>query len=217
MSTFLDVKNEVTGQLGGLDATSYVAKRETCINRARRRYYSETSWQYLGVNDYPLPFTAGIAPLPIDFNVKFSPQDIYFYAGNIKYTFNKVEWGSIPSYLTDQYVYAVDKGVARQVKTNHPELSSLTMSYTTLPTDYTATDGSQDTSVEPAPDISAIVLLAIGYWWLSKERDEDKYQLFLKQYLEKLKTDLSEDYSTTPVKFFRPTRPYIIRGYISPH
>lgn len=215
MPTFLDVKTAVTGQLGGLDAATYVAKRETCINRARRRYYSENSWFYLGTNDYSLTFTAGIASLPSDMNQKFDPSDIYFYSGNIKYAFNKVDWGSIPSYLTDQYVFAVDKSTKR-IKTNHPEITSLTMSYTTLPADYTATDGSQDTTVEPAPDTTAIELLSIGYWWLTKERDEDKYNMFLAQYKEKLKDDETEDQATTPVRFFRPVRPYVIRGYISP-
>jgi len=214
LSTFLDLKTDVTSQLGGLDAATYVSKRETCINRARRRYYSETSWYYLGVNDYSLAFTAGIATLPTDMNQKFDPSDIYFYSGNIKYAFNKVDWGSIQSYLTDQYVYAVDKS-SRRIKTNHPEITTLTMQYTTLPADYTATDGSQDTTVEPAPDITAIALLAIGYWWLSKERDKQKYNEFETEYLAKVKQDMTEDEATVPVRFFRPVRPYIIRGYIS--
>lgn len=214
MSTFLDLKTDVTGQLGGLDAATYVAKRETCINRARRRYYSDNSWYYLGVNDYPLSFSASIASLPSDMNQKFDPSDVYFYSGNIKYAFNKADWGSIPSYLTDQYVFAVDKGTKR-IKTNHPEILSLTMQYTALPADYVATDGSQDTDVEPAPDISAIVLLSIGYWWLAKERDRDKYESFLQQYKDQLALDLAEDEATTPVRFFRPVRPYIIRGYVS--
>ena len=215
MSTFLDLKTAVTGQLGGLDASTYVAKRDNCINRARRRYYSEASWQYLGANDYILNFTNGIALLPIDFNVKFSPQDLYFYAGNIKYVFNRTEWGSIPSYLTDQYVYSIDKGTARQIKTNHPEIATLSLSYNVLPSDYTATDSSQDSLTEAAPDITAIELLAVGYWWLSKERDFEKFQYFENLYKEKLKADLKEDESTNPVKYFRPIRPYVIRGYIS--
>lgn len=214
MSTFLDLKTAVTGQLGGVDANVYVAKRETCINRARRRYYSENSWYYLGVNDYTVTFTAGIGSLPSDFNLKFDPSDVYFYSGNIKYAFNKVDWGSIQSYLTDQYVFAVDKS-SKRIKTNHPELTSLTMQYTSLPSDYTATDGSQDSTVEAAPDTTAIELLSVAYWWLSKERDIDKYNNFLGQYKDKLRDDLTEDEATTPVRFFRPVRPYIIRGYIS--
>ena len=152
--------------------------------------------------------------MPADFSLKFDPSDVYFYSGNIKYAFNKVDWGSIPSYLTDQYVYAVDKS-SKRIKTNHPEITSLTMQYTTLPADYTAIDGSQDTTVEPAPDITAIEFLAIGYWWLSKERDFNKFQYYENLYKEKLKDDLTEDEATTPVRFFRPVRPYIIRGYIS--
>lgn len=214
MATFLDIKTDVTEQLGSLDANTYVAKRETCINRARRRYYSENAWYYLGVNDYSLAFTAGVAPLPTNFNKKFDPEDVYYYSGNIKYAFNKVDWGSIPSYLQDQYVYAIDK-TAGSIKTNHPEIAALTMSYTMLPSDYTATDGSQDTSVEAAPDITAIVFLAIAYWWLSKERNDDLYKLFLAQYKDKLKDDMTQDEATTPVRFFRPLRPYIIRGYVS--
>lgn len=214
MSTFLDLKTAVTGQLGGLDAGTYVAKRETAINRARRRYYSENSWYYLGVNDYTLNFTAGIASLPSDMNQKFDPSDIYFYSGNIKYAFNKVDWGSISSYLTDQYVFAVDKS-SKRIKTNHPEIATLTMQYTTLPADYTATDGSQDSNVEPAPDITAIEYLSVAYWWLSKERDSEEYDRHMAMYREQLKIDLEADQATTPVRFFRPVRPYIIRGYIS--
>lgn len=214
MSTFLDLKTDVTGQLGGVDGGTYVAKRESCINRARRRYYSENQWQYLGVPDYALTLVAGIGTIPTNFNVKFVPDDIYFYSGNIKYGFSLVDWGNVPSYLTDQYVYAIDQ-TGRRIKTNHPEITSLTMSYTYLPSDYTATDGSQDTSIEAAPDITAIELLSIGYWWLSKERDTEKYQMYEQQYQAQVKRDLLEDQASTPVQFFRPVRPYIIRGYIS--
>lgn len=89
------------------------------------------------------------------------------------------------------------------------------MEYTYLPADYTATDGSQDTTVEPSPDITAIELLAIGYWWLAKERDFTKFNVFEQQYQAQVKRDLDLDADTDPVRFFRPVRPYIIRGYIS--
>lgn len=214
MNTYLDLKTSVTGQLGGLDGGTYVAKRETCINRARRRYYGEHRWYYLNIDDYTVTFTGGIGSLPANFNLKYDPIDLYFYAGNIKYVFTKVAWGSIPSYLTDQYVYAVNKHTS-EIKTNHPEIISLTMEYTYIPADYTATDGSQDVLIEPAPDITAIELLSIGYWWLSKERDFTKFESFEQDYTTQLQKDLALDDDTDPVRFFRPVRPYIIRGYIS--
>lgn len=214
MATYLDLKTAVTGQLGGLDGATYVAKRETCINRARRRYYNEKKWTYLKEDDATLTFSNQVASLPTDFNKRYDPLDIYFYTGNIKYAFNKTNWGNIASYLTDQYVYAVSKKNG-QVKINHGEITTLTMEYLYLPADYTATDGSQDTSVEPASDITAITALSIGYWWLSKERDFEKFQAFEQEYLAQLALDKAADLMDEPVRFFRPARPYIIRGYVS--
>ena len=214
MSTFLDLKTGVTGQLGGLDGGTYVAKRETAINRARRRYYGEHRWEYLNVDDALLTFTVGVASLPADFNLKYDPLDIYYYSGNIKYPFTKVSWGNVPSFLQDQFCYAVNKKT-KQVKTNHPEIATLTLEYTYTPADYTSTSGGDDATIEPAPDITAIELLAIGYWWLAKERDIQKFKMYEQQYHDQVKRDLALEASTEPVRFFRPVRPYIIRGYIS--
>lgn len=120
----------------------------------------------------------------------------------------------MPSYLADQYVFAINRK-SKQIKINQPSVTTLTMEYTYLPADYTATDGSQDSLVEAAPDITAIELLAVGYWWLAKERDMEKFAQFEAAYKEKVKLDLAEDSATTPVRFFRPVRPYVIRGYVS--
>lgn len=216
MSTWLDLKTAVTGQLGGVDGGVYVAKRETAINRARRRYYSKRRWSFLKVDDATLTFTAQVASLPTDFNRSFDPIDIYFYSGSIKYPFEKVEWGSINSYLSDQYVYAINKKT-NQIKINQSSatVSTATMEYTYLPADKTATDASQDTDVEAAPDTTAIELLAIGYWWLAKERDEEAYKSFEGQYEQKTQEDIVRDLAATPAHFFRPKRPYIVKGYRS--
>lgn len=214
MATWLDLKTAVTGQLGGVDGGVYVAKREVAINRARRRYYSKRRWSFLKVDDATLTFTAQVAPLPSDYNRKFDPIDIYFYSGNIKYCFEKVEWGSIPSYQTDQYVFAINRKT-NQIKINQTNVATATMEYTYLPADKTATDGSQDTDIEPAPDMSAIELLAIGYWWLAKERDEDNYKLFEGQYEQKMQEDIVADLASTSAHFFRPKAPYLIKGYRS--
>lgn len=215
MPTFLDLKTAVTGQLGGLDANTYVAKRETCINRARRRYYGANPWQYLQNVPAAVTMVAGVGTLPSDYHKKYDPTSVYFYSGNIKYDFTKVDWSNVPSYLGDRYVYAVGKYALGQVYTNHPEITTLQVEYNALPTDYTATDASQDTTVEPCPDTTAIEFLAIGYWWLSKERDIEKFVEFEKMYKEQLQLDIAADLATVPVRFFRPARPYLVKGYRS--
>lgn len=216
MPTWLDLKTAVTGQLGGVDGGVYVAKRETAINRARRRYYSKRRWSFLKVDDATLTFTAQVASLPADYNRKFDPIDIYFYSGNIKYCFDKVEWGSINSYLSDQYVYAINRKT-NQIKINQPTATvpTTTMEYTYLPADKTSTTGSQDSDIEPAPDSTAIELLSIGYWWLAKERDEDAYKSFERQYQVHLQDDITNDLASTPAHFYRPKAPYLLKGYRS--
>lgn len=197
-----------------MDGGVYVAKRETAINRARRRYHSERQWSFLTVDDSPLAFAAGVASLPADYNDKFDPLDVYFYSGNTKYCFEKVAWSAVPSYQSDRYVFATNKK-ASQIKTNHPEIAAATLSYTYLPPDKTSTTGSQDSDAEPAPDLTAIEFLSIGYWWLAKERDETKFASFQASYAQQLALDVADDRRTVPARFFRPRRPYLQKGYQS--
>lgn len=214
MSTFLDVKTAVTGQLGGVDAATYVAKRETAINRARRRYYSSHPWEFLLKPGVTQAFVAGIGTIPTDMNVKLVPRGLYYYSGYLKYEFDKVAWSDVPSYATDSYVYAVD-AQGRRFKTNHPEIASLTLDYYYLPADYASTTGGDDSTVEPAPDTSAIEFLSIGYWWLAKERDEDKFKIFEQRFLSQLREDTKAEAATEPVRFFRPARRRPQFGYVS--
>jgi hypothetical protein len=212
MSTYLDVKEAVAENLGKTDGATPDTKREGAINRARRKYYSEGRWGFL-TRTATLTFTAQVASLPTDFNGKFSPVCVYKYSGNVKYEFLKVPYADIGSYLTDQYAYAVDE-YNGTIKINQSD-ATLTIDYVYLPADKTATDGSQDADIEPAPDITAITLLATAYFYLSSRQSKGSYEQFKQAYDLQLQEDQRSDAQGSPIRFFRSSALLINRGYQS--
>jgi hypothetical protein len=153
-----------------------------------------------------------LGTLPTDFNPKFDPVCVYHYSGAIKYEYTKVEFADINSYATDTYVYALDIANS-QIKTNQTTGISLSLQYTYRPADHPA-DNTEDSSVEPAPDITAMGYLAIAYWWLSSERNTETHDIFMKMYQQELSNLIRADQSTDPVRLYRPLRSYVSRGYV---
>lgn len=200
MATLLDIKNFVANHTGKDNGSTAVPKRDRLINAARRQFYTERPWSFLKDDD-TLTFTSQEADLPADFNEKFDPLDIYKYDGNVKYQFKKVDWSEVDNYLTDQYVYAIDRTNGK-VRINTSD-SSLTILYTKLPADK-AIDTSANSDTEDAPDITPIGLLATAMWWLSSERSTAKYQLFYDQYNDAMARAVRMDAQTQPVKLFSP-------------
>ena len=204
MPTYLNLKEAVAENLGKTDGSTYNTKREGAINRARRKYYSERQWSFTTKVGATLTFTAQVASLPSDFNDKFNPISIYTYVGNQKYNYRLVEWSDLTAYGSLDYVYALDpfNGTVKISQST----STLSLDYTYLPLDKTATDGSQDADVEPAPDITAISLLATAYYFMSSRQSKGTYQQFLDGYKEQKRDDEMSDSSSTPVRFFNKPR-----------
>jgi len=205
MSVLLDIKNEVAGQLGADNGSVSVPKRDRAINRARRKYYSEKRWSYLK-KTASITITAQLGSVPSDFNKKFDPIAVYTYSGNMKYEYKKVDWDDLLEYGTLDYCYAINK-VNGQIKISQTTVTPVSMDYTYLPADA-AISTADDNTTEPAPDITAIVLLSIGIWWLSSERATGKYQLFYDQYKDQLTQDIRIDGASQALRRFnRPCYP----------
>lgn len=211
MSTWLDLKEAVAENLGKTDGATYNTKREGAILRARRKYYSERQWDFLKKVGVVLTFTTQVAPLPTDFNGNFNPVRVYKYVGNLKYDYRRVEWDDLTSYGSLDYVYAVDN-VNNLVKISQND-PTLLIDYTYLPVDITATDGTSDSTVEPAPDITAISLLGTAYFFMSSRQSKASYQVFLDGYKEQLQLDEKKDAGNQTPRFFRPLTTTINTGY----
>jgi hypothetical protein len=209
--TWLQVKEAVANNLGKIDGATFNQKREDSINRARRKYYSEKQWSFLRKVGTTLTFTAQVAPLPSDFNLKFNPFAVYEYDGDVKYEYVKVEWADIDSYSTAEYVYAIDP-VNFDIKISQTSATCL-IDYTYLPVDYTSTTGTQDTSVEPAPHTTAIELLGTAYYFMASRQSAGKYEQFLDGYRNQLQEDKQADGMAMPPRYFRRTPTIAKTGY----
>jgi hypothetical protein len=199
-STLLDIKNFVADEIGTGDGSTSVSKRDRLINHARKKFYSEKQWSFLRTEGATLTFTAQVASLPTDYNIKFDPIAVYSYTGNSKYSYSKVAWDDLVQYGTGDYVYAIDK-VSREIKISQTE-STLLLDYTNLPADK-ATDTSDNTDEEPVDDITPIGLLATAMWYLSSRQQAGKYQLFKDEYDKELAQWKQADAGSQPIKFFR--------------
>lgn len=175
MSTLLDVKNDVAGQLGATDGATSVAKRDRAINRARRRFYSERKWSFC-FTSATVSISSQLGSLPTLYNEKFDPECVYYYSGTTKYEFSKVGWSDVASYTSESYVYGINKGTG-QIKINRTDVASLTMDYYQLPADAAITTA-EDSTTELAPDIEPITALSIAYWWLTTERSTANFDRF---------------------------------------
>jgi len=211
MSTLGNIKVGVANQLGADNGAVSVPKRDKIINRARRKYYSERRWSFLRTNGATLTFTAQVASLPSDFNLKFDPIAVYTYSGNAKYQYDKVAWDDLTMYGTSEYVYAVDK-VNKKIKISQTT-STLSIDYTALPTDAPI-DTTQDATDEPTDDVEPIILLSVAMWWLSSERSTAKYQLFMDDYREAKNQSIAIDNASQPIKSFTFRTPHIRSGYL---
>lgn len=213
MATYLDIKEAVAENLGKTDGATPNTKREGAIKRARRKYYGARQWTFCRKVGTAISFTAGVANLPADYNNRFKPLSLYRYDGDIKYTYTPVEWADVDSYDDATYVYAVDlqNGDIKVSST----YASLLIDYTFLPADKTAVDGSQDADVEPAPDTTAIELLATAYFFMSSRQSKGSYQQFLDGYKDQLRQDEQADAKSTPVRLYRNHMHILNKGYHS--
>lgn len=197
--TILDIKNVVATQMGKTDGNVANTKRDTLINQARRKFYSERRWSFLFTSS-TLTFTSKLADLPATYNKKFDPISIYTYISDVKYTYQKVEWQDVEQFTTESYVYAINK-TTKQIKINQTT-SSLTIDFTALPADA-ALDTTDDADVEPVDDITPIAYLAIAMYWLSSERSTGKFEMFMDMYRQELGQLISIDSAAQPVKTIR--------------
>jgi hypothetical protein len=192
MSTLLDIKKFVASQTGKTDWSVSDSKRDTIINQARREFYSTKKWKFLK-KSATLTFSSGEASFPADYNPTFDIGQIYSYSGTEKTLYDQVELEDLLSYESNSasdFVFALDHENSK-IKSNQ-QSTTPTLTYFHLPSDK-ATDGTDDSDVEPTTDISAICLLATAMWWLAKERDEDNYNRFYVRYQEALKKAIQRD------------------------
>lgn len=199
--TLLDIKHGVANQLGADNGATQNNKRDRIINRARRRFYSETAWKFLRDSD-TLTFSSQLADLPTTFNRKFDPIAIYTYSSTTKNHYTKVGWDDVAFYGEDQYVYAIDK-TDKKIKINQTTVTTATIDYITLPTDKLL-DGTEDSDEELAPDIEPIISLGVALWWLASERSTGKHQMFMDEYREQLIGAKRADKSTYARRSFYP-------------
>lgn len=190
--TLLDIKKFVASQTGKTDWSVADSKRDTIINQARREFYSVKKWRFLK-KTATLTFSSGSASFPTDYNPTFDIGQIYSYVGEDKQNYTQVELEDLASYAQDSssdFVFALD--IENSAIKSNQQSTTPSLTYFHLPSDK-ATDGSDDSDVEPTTDITCICLLATAMWWLSKERDEDNYNRFYVRYQEALKKAIQRD------------------------
>jgi len=175
MAILLNIKDYVATQTGQSNGSSVDVDRDNLINAARRTFYSRFQWSFL-TKTATVSISSQLGTFPTDLNKKFDPIKVYYYTGTTKYEFVRVEMSQVDSYDTNDWVYAVDK-VNGRIKINRTDVTSVSMEYTFLPTDWRVTT-EDNASTEQAPDIMAIAYLATAMYWLSGERSMTKYQLF---------------------------------------
>ncbi len=208
MATLLDIKSFVENQKGSSD-TSADTVRDNLVNFARRTYYSAYPWTFCRRSD-AITITAQLGDFPATYNEKF-PCRVYTYTETTKYDYAQVAWDEVDSYSTDSYVFAVDHE-NNQIKINQTTVSSVTADYQSLPTD--GTTGTNST-IELAPDITAIGYLSLAHHWLGNERATGKFQMFKDLYDQQLARDRRIDMNREPIRDinFNPTpQGYNTRG-----
>jgi hypothetical protein len=191
MSTTLDIQNDVSLQLGKNDGAIANVKRDQAIIRAKRKFYHEFPWSFLKKND-TLTFASGVAAFPTDYDLAYEPK-MYTYSGNLKTEYKLVATEDVNSYTQDYPVFAIDIENA-QFLTNKD--GDVEISYHLLVPDTT-----DMAYVEPANDITAIVLLAIGYFWLASERNTENFDRFNTLYKEELSRLVRMDRLKEPVRY----------------
>lgn len=179
MATLGTIKTDVATQLGATDGASSVPKRDRCINRARRKFYSERRWSFC-FRSATVTITSQLGDFPTLYNEKFDPECVYYFSGETKYEFEKVPWADVDLYDDGSYVYGINKQ-SGQIKINHTDVASLTMDYYQLPADA-AISTADDAVVELASDIEPITTLSIAYWWLSTERSTANFDRHMDLY-----------------------------------
>lgn len=195
----LDIKNYVGDEIGTGDGSTAIPKRDRLINLARKKFYSEKQWSFLRTSNATLTFTAQIADLPTDYNIKFDPIAVYSYTDSSKFSYSKVAWDDLVQYGTGDYVYAMDK-TSRHIKISQAD-ATLLIDYTNLPVDK-ATDTSDNVDIEPIDDITPIGLLATAMWYLSSRQASGKYQLFKDEYDKELAQWKLTDGGSQAIKSF---------------
>lgn len=192
MAILLDIKKQVAAQMGKSDYSTSDDKRNILINSARREFYSAKKWSFCK-KSATLTFSSGEASFPTDYNPSHDVGEIYSYSNNTKTKYEQVNLEDLSSYEDDStayYVFAID--VENSKILSNQQSATPTLTYFFLPSDAEL-DTSDDTDTEPAPDISAIALLATAMVWLSKERDEENYDRFYKRYEAVLKRMIERD------------------------
>lgn len=192
MSTTLNIKEEVALQLGKTNGAVADTKRDTAIIRARRKFYKEIPWSFLK-NVATVTFSSGVATIPTDMDTTFDVQ-VYSYTGELKTEYKHVDVEDVDSYTSDYPVFAIDIE-GGQLKTNLDGTVDITYQ-------KEVSDTLSDVFVEPC-DISAIVNLAIALFWLSSERNDDMYKLFMESYNKELQRLVTLDRVKAPVKRFK--------------
>lgn len=194
MSTYLDVKTEVATQLGKKDYDTPDMIRDTAIKRARRKFYKEYPWSFNNKVD-DITFVLGEAPFPTDIEETFIPK-VYGYDGTLKTPYKLVDIADVDGYVASYPVFALDYN-------NKKILSNLS---STVKIDYQIkpNESPTDIFVELTDDISAITALAIAYYWLAKERNDDMFKLFSQSYEAERARLIIRDRLSEPVRRFKP-------------
>lgn len=177
--------------MGKTDGAIPNPKRDTAIIRARRKFYKEFPWSFLKKKT-TITFTSGVATFPVDYDTTFEPR-IYSYVGNVKTEYKLVPLDNVSAYTTACPVFAIDVE-GGQFTSNTDGTPEIT--YPIL-----VSDTLSDSFAEPTSDISAIVALSVGYFWLASERNAGNFDRFNAVYKEELARLVREDRLKSPVRY----------------
>lgn len=219
--TLLNIKDMVEALLGSDNGATPNVRRDKLINRARAKYYSEANWSFT-FKSTTISITNQVGTLPTDLNNKSNIADIYSYVTNTKYQYTPVRWSDVDAYATANYVYGLN-AATNQIKINQTTVPTLNIDYFVIPADASLT-GSEDSTAELAPDITAIAYLATAYWFLGSRQMSGKFQQFKELYDQQLAQDLKSNtvtnitrqYNALPVSagYNNTNRRWIPTGYI---
>lgn len=193
MSTTLNIQNDVSIQLGKDNGSVAESKRDNAILRAKRKFYKEYAWSFLSKNA-DLTFTNGSVSFPADFDESFEPK-IYSYDGILKTEYKLVPLEDVSGYTSDYPVFGIDFA-AKAFKSNISAAVKITYQILvpdTIVPDYT----------EPCDDITPIVDLAIAYFWLLKERNDQMFTMWMSVYNKDLADAIRKDRLKQPVRKFK--------------
>lgn len=191
MSTTADIQLDVSLQLGKPDGSVSNTKRDQAILRAKRKFYREFPWSFLK-KTASLTFASNVADFPSDYDTDFEPR-IYSYSGTLKTEYHLVALEDVDSYTTDKPVFAIDINNSQFV-TNLDGTVDIVYQIAVPQTTVT-------TYVEPTPDITPIVYLAIAYYWLAAERNTENFDRFNALYKEELSGMVAKDRMKDPVRY----------------